>query len=363
MNPPSGASPLSRRLTPWLALSGLAVLVFLVLTPFIVPLVWAGVLAYASWPLAERIRAGCGGRDSLAASLATALAALTLFAPLLWLGWVAQQEVGGVYHALLALVAAPPALPDWLLNLPWLGDWLAQQRALLMTDPQSVVAAVKAWFTAHAGDAAQLAGNVGRNLVKLVLVLVILFFFYRDGARMLHELRHVLERFIGPRTHGYLAAAGATTRAVVYGVLLTALVQGIFAGAGYWVAGLDSPVTLGLLTTLFALIPFATPLAWGGAGAWLLFQGETGAAIGVWIWGAAVVSQIDNVLRPVFISSVGAIPFLLVLFGVLGGLLAFGLVGLFAGPIVLAVAWAVWREWATHLDEAEERSTSSPTDC
>jgi predicted PurR-regulated permease PerM len=185
---------------------------------------------------------------------------------------------------------------------------------------------------------------------------VIVFFFYRDGARIVLELRHVMARFIGPRTHDYLAAAATTTRAVVYGILLTALVQGAFAGVGYWVAGLGSPVTLGVLTALFALVPFGTPLAWGGAGAWLLFQGETGAAIGVWLWGAAVVSQIDNVLRPVFISSVSPIPFLLVLFGVLGGLLAFGLVGLFAGPIVLAVVWAVWREWTAHLDEATEET-------
>ena len=345
------ASPLARRLAPWLALTGLVLLAFLVVSPFLVPLVWAGVLAYASWPLAESIRARCGGRDTLAASLAVGLAALTLFAPVLWLGWVAQQEVGGVVRALLAFVAAPPDVPEFLRGIPWLGDWLAQQRALLLADPQGVITALKAWFAAHAGDAAQLAGGIGRNLAKLVLVLVILFFFYRDGARMVSELRHVLARFIGPRAHGYLAATGTTTRAVVYGVLLTALVQGAFAGAGYWVAGLASPVTLGLLTALFALIPFATPLAWGSAGAWLLFQGETAAAIGVWLWGAAVVSQIDNVLRPIFISSVGAIPFLLVLFGVLGGLLAFGLVGLFAGPIVLAVAWAVWREWAAHLDE------------
>jgi len=102
-----------------------------------------------------------------------------------------------------------------------------------------------------------------------------------------------------------------------------------------------------------ALIPYATPLAWGGAGAWLLFQGESAAAIGVWIWGAAVVSQLDNILRPLFISSAGTIPFLLVLFGVLGGTYAFGLVGLFTGPIVLAIAWAVWREWVEHLDETD----------
>lgn len=347
----SSVSPLARRLAPWLAFSGLVLLVSLIIMPFLVPLVWSAVLAYASWPLAERVRARCNGRDTLAASLATLLAGLTLFAPLLWLTWLAQDEVGRLAPALQAFLAAPPEVPDWLAGMPWLGDWLTQKRGWLLADPQGVAAAAKSWLAAHAGEAAQLASDVGRNLAKLVLVLVILFFFYRDGARMVHELRHVLERFIGERTHGYLAAAGATTRAVVYGILLTALAQGAAAGAGYWVAGLGSPVTLGLLTALFALIPFATPLAWGGAGLWLLFQGETAAAIGIWLWGAAVVSQIDNVLRPLFICSVGAIPFLLVLFGVLGGLLAFGLVGLFAGPIVLAVAWAVWREWTAHLDD------------
>lgn len=354
----SAASPISRRIAPWLALTVLALLAFLVMVPFFVPLAWAGVLAYASWPVAERIRARCGGRDTLAASLTTLLAGLALFAPLLWLAWLAQQEVGGIYPALQSFAAAPPPLPDWLHGLPWLGDWLVQQRAQLLADPEGMIVAGKAWLAAHASEAAAFAGGVGKNLAKLVLVLLILFFFYRDGARIVRELRHVMARFLGARAHGYFAAAAATTRAVVYGVLLTALVQGIFAGLGYWVAGLGSPVTLGVLTALFALIPFGTPLAWGGAGAWLLFQGEVGAAIGVWVWGAAVVSQIDNVLRPLFISSVSAIPFLLVLFGVLGGILAFGLVGLFAGPIVLAVVWAVWREWAAHLDED---STGEPS--
>jgi predicted PurR-regulated permease PerM len=248
-------------------------------------------------------------------------------------------------------IAAPPMPPVWLQRLPWLGAWLMQQRESLLSDPQGMASLARTWLSDHAIDAAILAGGIGRNLVKLVLALTILFFFYRDGARMIREVRHVLERFIGPQAQGYLAAAGSTTRAVVYGILLTALVQGTVAGLGYWVAGLTSPVTLGVMTALFALIPFGTPLAWGGAGAWLLFEGEVGAAIGIWIWGGAVVSQIDNVFRPMFISGVGAIPFLLVLFGVMGGILAFGLVGLFVGPIVLAVVWAVWREWAAHLDD------------
>ncbi len=352
MNGVSGSSS-PGRLVSWFALAGLIALVALVMEPFLASLTWAGILAYASWPLMERLRQRCGGRDTLAASLATLLASLALVVPLIWLVWLAQDEVGRLYPALQSFVAAPPELPDWTLGLPWIGDWLAQIRAQLLADPQGLIATAKAWFATHAGEAAALAGGVGKNLAKLGLALMTLFFFYRDGARMVGELRHVLVRFIGPRINAYLASAGATTRAVVYGFLLTALVQGALAGLGYWVAGLGSPVMLSVITALFALIPFATPIVWGSAGAWLLLQGETGAAIGVWIWGAAVVSQIDNVLRPVFISSVGDIPFLLVLFGVLGGILAFGLVGLFVGPVVLAVAWAVWREWAAHLDESD----------
>jgi predicted PurR-regulated permease PerM len=241
-------------------------------------------------------------------------------------------------------------IPNAIKNLPFVGDWLQQQLAGF-TGSQDIASAIKPWLAAHANDLTSLAGGVGKNLIKMLFVVIILFFFYRDGARMVHEIRHVLAKYIGPQAHDYLHAAGTTTRAVVYGVLLTALIQGAVAGLGYWVAGLSSPVIFGVVTAMCALIPFCTPLAWGSAGLWLFMQGNTAEAIGIWIWGAAVVSQLDNVLRPIFISSVSAIPFLLILFGVLGGLLAFGLVGLFIGPIVLTVAWAVWREWTAHLDE------------
>ena len=346
---------LNRRIMPLFALAGLAILAFIVLAPFLVPLAWAGILSYASWPIATKIRAFCKGRDNLAAAITTALAALTLFIPLIWLAWLAQKELSNIYPALQIFIAEPLHLPNSLKNMPWLGDWLRQQA--ILADTQGIAGAIKAWLSSHLNDVATLAGGVGKNLIKLLFVVIILFFFYRDGARIVDELRHVLARFIGPQAHDYLHAAGTTTRAVVYGVLLTALVQGAAAGLGYWVAGLSSPIIFGVITAMLALIPFCTPLAWGSAGLWLLIQGHTAEAIGVWIWGAAVISQLDNVLRPIFISSISPIPFLLVLFGVLGGLLAFGLVGLFVGPIILTVAWAVWREWTAHLD-----SVMSPVD-
>ena len=343
----------SRQIVPWLALLGLVIMAFVVVAPFLVPLAWAGILCYASWPLAQRIRQMCKGRDMLAAIFSTMLATLTLFLPLLWLAWLAQQELTKLYPVLQQFLAAPTPLPDTLKNIPWLGNWLMETQANLKDNPQGLVVMAKSLLADNANALTNLASGISKNVAKFVLAVVILFFFYRDGARIMLELRHVLTKFIGPNIHAYLHAAGSTARAVVYGVLLTALAQGFVAGLGYWVAGLSSPVMFGMLTAILALIPFCTPLAWGSAGLWLLMQGQTTAAIGVWIWGAVVVSQLDNILRPIFISNVSAIPFLLVLFGVLGGLLAFGLIGLFIGPIILAVLWAVWREWTTHLHEEQ----------
>jgi predicted PurR-regulated permease PerM len=134
-------------------------------------------------------------------------------------------------------------------------------------------------------------------------------------------------------------------KAVVYGLVLTALVQGLLVGVGYWIAGAGAPVFLAALTTVCGLIPFAAPTVWIGVGVGLFVKGSTAAAVGLAIWGAIVLGWTDHIVRPFLISREAAIPFILVLFGVLGGLASFGLVGLFIGPVILAVLLAVWREW------------------
>ena len=162
---------------------------------------------------------------------------------------------------------------------------------------------------------------------------------------MLAQSRTILTGLLRERADGYLDAVANTTRAVVYGIVLTALVQGLVAGLGYWVAGVPAPATLSAVTVLVALIPFGTPFVWGSAALWLLFTGQTTAGLGLLLWGVLVVSWIDNIVRPMVLARGSNIPFVLALFGVLGGLVAFGLVGLFLGPVILAVALAVWREW------------------
>jgi predicted PurR-regulated permease PerM len=175
-----------------------------------------------------------------------------------------------------------------------------------------------------------------------------MFFFLRDGARFFSQIRAVLEGLLGPQVRSYLKAIGDTTQAVVYALVLAALAQGVAAGIGYWGAGIHAPVFLGALTALVALVPLATPVMWISLSTWLIVTGHVREGVGLALWGLVVVSWVDNIVRPLVISNATRMPFLLVVFGVLGGVLAFGLVGLFIGPVVLAVSLAIWREWLGH---------------
>ena len=192
------------------------------------------------------------------------------------------------------------------------------------------------------------AGGIGRNVAKFGLAVFALFFLYRHGDSALAQFRGVATRWLGEAARGYIQAVGVTVRAVVFGIVLTALAQGLLAGLGYWVAGVTAPVLWGVITALVSLIPFVGPVVWIGLSLGLLAHGETQAALGLFLWGALVVSWVDNLIRPLVISGPTRIPFLLVFLGVLGGLNAFGLIGLFLGPALLAVSVAIWREWLVH---------------
>jgi predicted PurR-regulated permease PerM len=362
--PPSGtradpaltATILTRRIILTLFLGGLVILSYAVLRVFLVPLAWAAILAFCTWPLYIRLHRLMGGRDTWSALAMTLLLTAAFVLPLLWLMALLRGEVAGAYAAVVAFLAdGHKALPSRLAQLPWLGDWLQQVLDQWIRDPTVLRAQVGEWLEAGRGEILNVLGDVGRNAGKLGFALVTLFFFYRDGESLLQQVRRVLRRFLGQRVEGYIAAAGGMTKAVVWGLVATALVQGIVAGAGYWWAGLDAPVLLGAITALVAMIPFGTPFVWGSIGVWLLMSGEVTAGVGLLLWGALVVSWVDNLIRPLVISGATRIPFLLVMFGVLGGLAAFGLIGLFLGPVILAVLVAVWREWLEDTRGVGER--------
>ena len=325
-----------------LLIGGLLLLSYVVLRPFLVPVIWALILAYVTWPLYVKLRTAMRAPVTVSALTMTMLLTIAFVVPIVWLTTLMRHEAAGAYDVLTSYLARQPRLPASIQNIPLLGDWLQDLLQRMGSDPKTEIAR---WTDQSLGEIRTLIGGVGRNLAKIFFSLLTAFFVYRNGEQLAQQVREVLERIVGERIHGYISAIGDTTSAVVYGIVLAALAQGVLAGLGYWIAGLKAPALLGAITTIVALIPFGAPLVWASAGIWLLITDRTGAGIGLLLWGALAVSWVDNLIRPLVISNATRIPFLLVMFGVLGGIAAFGLVGLFVGPVILAVLMAVWREW------------------
>jgi predicted PurR-regulated permease PerM len=339
------SAPWLRRLITAALLAGLVLLGFRVMEHFIVPVVWAAILAFVTWPAYLRVLSACGGRSIIASLLMTAAVSLAVIAPIAWLAVVLRIEVAHLWHDTQALLAGGGQLPAAVLKLPWLGDQLRDLTQRAAQDPHVLGLELRRVADHSFEQIARFVGGIGREVVKMALTAVSLFFVYRDGQRLAGQLAQALEQVLGPRIDSYLRAIEQTVKAVVYGLVLTALVQGFLVGLGYLVAGVGAPVFLAALTTVCGLIPFAAPAVWGGVCVWLLIKGSTAAAVGLLIWGSIVLGWTDHIVRPFLISREAEIPFLVVLFGVLGGLAAFGLVGLFVGPVILAVLLAVWREW------------------
>ena len=339
------SAPWLRRLITAALLAGLVLLGFRVMEHFIVPVVWAAILAFVTWPAYLRVLSACGGRSIIASLLMTVAVSLAVIAPIAWLAVVLRIEVAHLWHDTQALLAGGGQLPPAVLKLPWLGDQLRDLTQRAAQDPHVLGLELRRVADHSFEQIARFVGGIGREVVKMALTAVSLFFVYRDGQRLAGQLAQALEQVLGPRIHGYLRAIEQTVKAVVYGLVLTALVQGFLVGLGYLVAGVGAPVFLAALTTVCGLIPFAAPAVWGGVCVWLLIKGNTAAAVGLLIWGSIVLGWTDHIVRPFLISREAEIPFLVVLFGVLGGLASFGLVGLFVGPVILAVLLAVWREW------------------
>ena len=319
---------------------------FQVLKYFIVPVLWAAIIAYITWPLYHSVQKLCGPRPTLSATLMISMVVLVVGIPLTFAIFMLQHEGRNLFYELQKQVFSGHLdVPQFIRDLPIIGKEVTRTLKEINTDPNSIVQNVSGWFQSHLNYGRLVLSEISKNIFKLCFAVMSLFFFYRDGQTILNQVSKALEMVIGPRIHHYLDTISETTRAVVYGVGLTAIAQALLAGLSYFVAGVPNPMVLTIVTFIFALIPFGPPVAYSAVSLWLFSQGQTIEAIGVMVWGVCVVSTADNVIRPLVISGATQIPFLLIMFGVLGGLASFGMVGLFVGPVILAVLLAIWREW------------------
>ena len=326
-----------------------------ILKYFIVPVLWACIIAYMTWPIYKRIQRFCGeNRPTLSASIMTSLLILVVGLPFTFSIFLLQHEGRNLFFDLQRQLASGHlSVPDIIREVPIVGKELTRIVNDINSNPSAFFSNISSWLQGHLNYGKFVLSEITKNLVKLGFALLSLFFFYRDGHTIVHQVSKAMEKVIGPRIQHYIDTISETTRAVVYGVGLTAVAQSALAGVSYYVAGVPNPMVLTMMTFIMALIPFGPPVAYGAVSLWLFSQGQTVEAIGVMAWGVCIVSTADNVIRPLVISGATQIPFLLIMFGVLGGLTSFGLVGLFIGPVILAVLLAIWREWLNETIEPE----------
>lgn len=318
-----------------------------VLRPFIPAFLLAIILCLSTWPAFEWLQRKLRNRNGLAALMMTLFLAVCFLVPLIFLGTSLAENFSKILKMVMdELQNGEGVSPDFVASLPLIGPYLAQLWQEYTMDAEQV----KQTLSANAAPATQLliaaGASIGRGIIDLSLGVLIAYFFFRHGVVVSQHLNALLNRFIGHRGQHLLIISKKTMIGVVYGVLGTALAQGALAGIGFWIAGVPGAPLLGLFTLLLSFIPMGPPLIWVPATIWLFMEGHTEWGVFMGIWGLVFISMIDNVIRPYFISLGSDLPLLLVLLGVFGGIIAFGFIGLFIGPTLLAVAYSLIIEWS-----------------
>jgi predicted PurR-regulated permease PerM len=348
LEPPSATRSLRRPLFGLLAAS-LGGLCLWVLAPFLAPIAWAAILAYVSWPAYGAVRRLFGRSPSVSALVMVLLVACVFLIPLLWLAYLLRNELTGSFRPIAAhVIQGTRTVAQSALRIPWLGGLIQQEYTRYLADPAALGRESMSLLQTWVGALASVLGGVGRNLLKGLLTILLLFFFYRDGDAIAQELGRAARRLFGVGYLRYAGTAGAVIRAVFFGIVLSAAAQGLIAGIGYRLAGLTAPALLAALTAALSLIPLiGTGLVWAPIAVGLMVTGAWGKGLFLLAWGTFLVHPTDNVLRPLLVSNAARLPFLLVALGAIGGIAAFGLVGVFAGPLLLGLALELWRRWTS----------------
>lgn len=341
-------SPRSDRLLATLALTLLGAGCTLVLLPFLTALVWAAILATTSWHVLMYLDRLVKGRRTLAAALVTLLITVVLLGPIVAVALGMADNVAELGRAVAAVTKdGLPDAPAWLTRVPLIGHAVHDYWQQFAHNGVRLMAELKK-FAEPAQDWVLSGGRIiGRGVIDIGLSVFLAFFFLLHGEALATRLRIAMVRLAGQRAVYLVEIARGTVTGVIYGILGTALAQGVLAAIGFAIGGVPGAVLLGVMTFFFSVIPVGPPLIWGGAAIWLFQQGQPGWAIFVAAWGFFIVSTVDNVIKPFIISRGSSLPFAIVFLGVLGGVLAFGVIGVFLGPTMLALGYRLLSEWTT----------------
>lgn len=329
-----------------------------VLRPFLFDLLWAAILCYVTWPLYAGLRNWRLSRDWAAVCMVLPIGLLVL-TPFVAAALNFTEDINRALHWLGENSHRWPAPPAWLKNLPWIGDSAVETWKSFDEDTGRLIKLARQYAIGVSSWILQQSINLAGELMHMGLSILVLFFFYRDGERVAEHAVRVVERLAGEQTQRILHIVSTSLRAVVYGILGTALAQALVSILGFLIAGVPYAFVLGVIAFFLMIIPAAGTLVWLPISIWLLMEGETGWAIFIALWFLLLVGTIDNWLRPILISREVDLPFVLIMFGIFGGLLAFGFIGVFLGPTLLATSYALMLDW---LIRKERETRIGPDD-
>ena len=320
-----------------------------VLLPFIGAVLFAFVIWVCTWSLyAENLLPRLGKRRILGAMLMTALFMLLLLVPT---GFLAATLINNVDDFLdlarpyieLGLPQNPPA---WLSDLPLFGSEIDAFWHRIASNREELNALLRQMIAPARQMLLALGGILANGLLQLLLALFVMFFLYRDGEALVQTLYVAARKLGGEFGEHMLDKARGTVLGVMLGIIGTAVAQGSVAMIGFLIADVPAAVLLGFATFFLSMVPVGPPLIWGGAAVWLYGEGEIAMAIFLILYGVFVISSIDNVLKPVLMARGSGVPILLIALGVLGGVLVFGFIGIFLGPVLLALGHMLFTRWA-----------------
>lgn len=318
-----------------------------VVYPFVAAMLFAAVLCTSTWPIFEQLRKSLGNRPTLAAFVMTLGLTLVFLLPLTL---IASHTASGL--SVLSEYITPwveqgglNEPPIWLSSMPWIGDYVLQYWHTLSESRTELLKALQVSAESLRPFLLKTASLIANGVIQLALVLLVAFFFYRDGAAITRLIRTAVEKIGGQVGHELLYLAKNTVNGVMIGIVGTALAQALVMLLGLLLSGVPGAVLLTAATFFLSLVPVGPPLVWGGAALWLYSEGSTGWAIFMVAYGLIAVSSVDNFLKPMLISRSASLPILLIALGVFGGILAFGFIGIFLGPTLLALAYVLFLQW------------------
>jgi predicted PurR-regulated permease PerM len=390
---------------------------FFVLRPFLSALMWAIVLAYSLWPLQKRFTNWFRGSRTLAAILVTLTMTLVSVGPFVLIGFSIADDAKALGTEIRKwFESVPDEPPTWVGKTPLMGEELKAYWKDFATDRRRWVESFdeaakevpkRPQIVEELGDAVvfrdapavppipeiamntestaakvakvgessrvveRVAGQlgqatvwlqaavfaigraIGKGVIEVLASVFLAFFLLRDGGALAERLTVSMHRIAGDKGRHLLHVAGSTVRGVVYGILGTALVQAVVAAIGFGVAGVPGVILLSVLTFFLSAVPIGPPVIWIPATIWLFSQGRPGWGITMALYGTFCISGVDNIVKPYLISHESKTPFVLIFCGVIGGAFAFGLVGVFLGPTLLAVTFRMIEEWSSTRTASE----------